>query len=302
LPDTSLSGSDQPPIRCNACDELGLRGAAGAFVARVRPRPGPFASWSDVDSDTDATAYFAYLDAMDAAAGIAATRLRTYELLDAAPGHRIVDVGAGTGTAALALASIVAPGGHVVGVDRSEAMVVEASRRRSDRTDCEFVVGDATALAFDDASFDGYRAERLYEHLADPALALAEARRVLRPGGRLVIAEPDWDAMIVDAPDKELTRQILAAVADCQTQPWIGRQLRRLLLDAGFADVSVEPRTSVMTNFGSRERGGMRVVASLAATSLGRARVDRWVAGVEERAAGGGLFAATTFFVAAATR
>jgi len=280
---------------------MSVRSRAGALVARARPR-GPFASWSEVDTDTDPAAYFAYLDAMDEAESIAAARRRSYELLGASAGAEILEVGAGTGTAAFALAALVAPDGRVVGVDRSEAMVAEALRRRGDRDGCEFVVGDATCLSFEDRSFDGYRAERVYEHIEEPAAALAEARRVLRPGGRIVITEPDWEAMIVDAPDKELTRRVLAGVADCQTQPWIGRQLQRLLSEAGFADVRTEARTNVSTGFGDRERGRMRLFASLAAASVGETRAERWIAGVEERARAGVFFAATTFFVASATR
>lgn len=103
-------------------------------------------------------------------------------LLDAADiglGQRVLDVCCGTG---LVAAAAVERGASVVGIDISEDMVAIAAAKSITAV---FGVGDAEALAFDDASFDGVICNFGLYHLPDPDRAIAEAARVLRPGGRL---------------------------------------------------------------------------------------------------------------------
>ncbi len=104
------------------------------------------------------------------------------------PGTRVLDVASGPGYVAAAAAD---RGAAVVGVDFSSEMVALARRRYAS---LEFVTGDAEALAFPDRSFDAVVINFGVLHLAQPDAAIAEARRVLRPGGRCaftVWATPD---------------------------------------------------------------------------------------------------------------
>ncbi|WP_369354781.1 hypothetical protein [Streptomyces sp. cg2] len=74
----------------------------------------------------------------------------------------------------------------------------------------------------------------------------AEVRRVLRPGGRLVMAEPDWDSLAIDHPDLGVSRAYTRHLTDrIVRNAVVGRQLQRLALQAGFAVTSVAPATSV---------------------------------------------------------
>jgi SAM-dependent methyltransferase len=105
-------------------------------------------------------------------------------LLDAAEvakGSRVLDVATGPGYVAAAAAK---RGAKVTGVDFSRTMV---ERARRDYPALESAEGDAEALAFADASFDAVLMNYGLLHLARPDQALAEARRVLRPGGRLAV-------------------------------------------------------------------------------------------------------------------
>jgi ubiquinone/menaquinone biosynthesis C-methylase UbiE len=99
-------------------------------------------------------------------------------------GERALDVGAGAGALAFALAPLVA---EVVGVDREPELLARARHRAP--ANVTFVEGDATALPFEDASFDLVGTLRTLHHVHRPELAVAELARVLRPGGRALVID-----------------------------------------------------------------------------------------------------------------
>jgi SAM-dependent methyltransferase len=74
-----------------------------------------------------------------------------------------------------------------------------------------FRVADATALPFPDASFDGAVSVQVFEYVKDIAAALSEVYRVLRPGGRAVIVDTDWDSIAWNASDRVLMQRVLRA-------------------------------------------------------------------------------------------
>jgi SAM-dependent methyltransferase len=101
------------------------------------------------------------------------------QALAGAPGRRLADVGGGTGNYALALAG---EGWRAVVADRSEPMLAHAAAKGLDT-----VRADATRLPFADESFDAAMLVSMLHHVDEPERALAEARRVLRPRGRLAV-------------------------------------------------------------------------------------------------------------------
>lgn len=125
-------------------------------------------AWSDVDRSPAASQFVQYLDIVTGLSSSQEYKRRTYALLQAGPGHRILDVGCGTGDDVRASAAIVGPSGHVTGVDSSTVMIAEAQQRSGALgLRVEFRVGDAHALDFPDNIFDGARADRTLQHLAD---------------------------------------------------------------------------------------------------------------------------------------
>lgn len=138
-------------------------------------------------------------------------RIATTRAIAPRTGMRILDLAAGTGTSSAALA---AHGAHVVAADFSEGMLEEGRRRHAGNDLIEFVWADATALPFDDDSFDAATISYGLRNVSDPRKALAEMRRVVRPGGHVLIAEFSTPpSALVRGPYAFYGRHVLPRVA-----------------------------------------------------------------------------------------
>ncbi|BDU06727.1 methyltransferase domain-containing protein [Nocardia cyriacigeorgica] len=226
----------------------------------------------------------AVLDAIDAQPMSVELRTRSYEMLGDLTGRTVVDVGCGGGRA---VAELAERGARAIGVDHDPEMIAVAVRRWPAG---EFRVGDACELPLATGSMAGYRADKVLHTLADPVRAVAEARRVLAPGGRAVLLGQDWDTVVIDSDDPQTTRRLVHAKADTLPSPRIARRYRNLLLDAGFTDPVVEVHTSVFT-----DDTALAVVRRISDE-------QGWLAEQAERARTNRIFVAVPMFVAAARR
>ena len=154
---------------------------------------------------------------------------------------RVLDVGCGPGTITVDLACRV-PRGDVIGLDAA-GDVLEAARQeagRQGRPNVRFEAGDVYHLAFADATFDVVHAHQVLQHLADPVAALAEMRRVCRPGGLVAARDSDYGGMLWFPYDPELSewRALYEDVGRAVGgEPDAGRRMLSWALAAGFADV-----------------------------------------------------------------
>jgi ubiquinone/menaquinone biosynthesis C-methylase UbiE len=236
------------------------------------------------------------LDAAEALPGAALLRARSYQLLRLPPGATVVDVGCGTARAVAELAEHAA---HAIGVDLDPAMLA-AARRRFPGIDVR--AADVTELPLGDAQAQGYRADKVYHVLPDPHAALAEARRVLVPGGRIALLGQDWDTLVIDSDQPELTRRIVHARADTIPHPRIARAYRNLLLDGGFHDVDVEVHTAVFTGPTMLPMIVGHATAARQAGAITGDEADNWISEQTRRSRDDRLLAAMPMFLAAATR
>ena len=173
---------------------------------------------------------------------------RMLERLDPSRGDTILDVAAGTGVVGFSAAGMVGETGRVIISDFADAMVDSAAKRAEqlgfENVECRVL--DAEQLDLPDDSIDGVVCRWGYMLMADPAAALRETRRVLRPGGRAACAvfsgpeENPWAALPSSVlqqqghiPPPEPGMPGILALADRE-------RLRRLFTQAGFADPDVE--------------------------------------------------------------
>jgi ubiquinone/menaquinone biosynthesis C-methylase UbiE len=161
------------------------------------------------------------------------------ELSGARAGDRVLDVGCGTGFLARRLAAAVGGdavagrGGQVVGIDASPDMIEHARASAvSAGAELTFAVGVAEALDFGDAEFDVVTSSLMLHHLPSDLRhqALSEMHRVLRPGGRVLVAD-------FRPPNSRLARRALSAVTGAGMQNQPVDDLPELFTRAGMLEV-----------------------------------------------------------------
>lgn len=157
---------------------------------------------------------------------------------------RLLDLGCGPGTITIGLAQ-AASAVAVLGVDREGSQVAMArdAAQAAGVTNAQFEQGSAYELPLEDRSVDLVFAHAVFEHLALPQRALAEFGRVLRADGVVALASSDWSRALLD-PFNDDVKQALRGHYLLRHQaggdPFMGRVLPGLVLDAGYVDVQVQ--------------------------------------------------------------
>ena len=182
-----------------------------------------------------------------------------HEALGAATGDRVLDLGCGPGFYVAELLERVGPSGHVAGVDTSGPMLELAAARIGTRDNVELAAAPATALPFADDSFDGAISVQVLEYVDDVDQALAELHRVLRPGGRVVVWDVDWETVSMHSADAARMRRVLDAWDRHLVHRSLPATLTRRFRDAGFVDISLAGH-SFTTNELHRDAYGASMV------------------------------------------
>jgi ubiquinone/menaquinone biosynthesis C-methylase UbiE len=150
------------------------------------------------------------------------------------PGTRVVEVGCGSGAVTRALASQPGVAG-AVGVDPSPVFVAKARELGRELANLSFVEGDARALPLEDGSFDVLVFHTTLCHVPGPEVALAEAYRVLAPGGTLAVFDGDYATVTCANGDFDPLQACVDAAVDALVHDrWLARRLPALVRAAGF--------------------------------------------------------------------
>ncbi len=260
-------------------------------------------AFSQVD-ETDSGDFIERLDKMHTLSDFISYKQASFEAMHLKPDSVVADIGCGTGDDAARLASFV-PEGKATGVDLSAAMVAEASRRFSDVSNLSYVQAPADALPFADGELDALRADRVLIHVPDPAAAITEFLRVLKPGGRLVLSEPDMPGCWVSTAETLVSAFVGQAIATSCVHPYLPRDLGVMLRDMELDDVKHSAIAMVTEDF---ETINHACNFALVAAGLEKAgvlppeRVQAWWNEQQERAQTGRFCAGLNVMTASATK
>ncbi|MER7703606.1 methyltransferase domain-containing protein [Kitasatospora sp. NPDC097605] len=229
-------------------------------------------------------------------------------------GGCVVDLGCGRGPTLAAFARRL-PGARLIGFDRSAESVEAARGLLADHEGgAEIEVADlAEPLPLPDDSVDAVVSYNVLECLPDPAASLAEIARVLRPGGRAVVAHVDFDSLVIAGAGRDLDRRVCHAFTDDQ-QPWmdhvdgrIGRKLPGLVQDSPLLVERVHPLVTSSTELSGHARRRIEGIrhALTSAASEGRgtvslADIETWHEALQLAADHGRFFLAETAVVVTA--
>jgi SAM-dependent methyltransferase len=237
---------------------------------------------------------------------LAGMKRKSIEMLRLRPGAAVLEVGCGLGFDAEAMMESVAPSGRVVGIDTAPELIAQAIERTQPlNVRPEFRVGNALALDFADDSFDACRADRVLQHLLDPAAAVAEMVRVTRPGGRVGLLDPDWYTFAIAGGNVHVAQQLTTRKARLgNSQGDIGRRLPQLLLDAGCTDLAVDAEVLVLRDLGLADfLGNIRntLDAAIAGGEVAADAGEAWWDSARQLDARGGFVATINGVICAGT-
>jgi SAM-dependent methyltransferase len=259
------------------------------------------AAAEDDQSVAQMVALLDYQDALPSARRLHDWAIETAEIQ---PGDHVVDLGSGTGTMGLQLASLVAPvvsAGQVIGIEPNPHLrAVAVSRAKAAGvSNVSFVEGFAGTLPFDDSTIDFVWCERVLQHLAEPQSAINDIARVLRPGGRAVLLDSDYGTRIVSDLDPDLAAALSRASLGPIANPYAARHIPAQIHAAGL-DLEPDVGSSAFV-FSSEMLLRTQVLSrdaddAVESGGLTREVADAAVRAVHDAAERGLAFAAITVF------
>jgi ubiquinone/menaquinone biosynthesis C-methylase UbiE len=177
------------------------------------------------------------------------------EMMKPERGSITADLGCGLGFDVRRLARLVEPEGRAIGVDASLTLIESARAASEDFPAAEFIQADIQNLPFANGFLHSCKVDRTLQHVERPEAVLSEIFRTIKPGGRVVCADPDWGTFAIEASslgdtEHPVARQVAQLWSQDIRNPRIGRDLGKRLLEAGFVDLQVKQAVLSTSDFG----------------------------------------------------
>lgn len=225
---------------------------------------------------------------MAATRDLAQRRLAILHELSPRRGERVLETGCGAGLLLREIGLAVGPHGLAHGIDLSPDQIAAARCTTAEIPGVRAEEGDAARLDLPDAVFDAAVAAHVIEYLDAPHTALAEIRRVLKPGARFVCLATNWDSDFWHGPSSEIAAPVLAAWRAAVPWPNLPARLGPMLQAAGFGARRQVPLPVVNTALSEDLLAPWmaRLMAETAPPDAGRA----WLEAIAEADAAGELF------------
>ena len=237
---------------------------------------------------------------------VAAQRETFVSTLAPQPGELLLDVGSGPGFVVSRLADGVGPTGAVCGVEISEPLSAVARANCRHQPWAEIRHGNALQLPLPDDAFDAAISTQVLEYVADVDTAIAEMFRVVRPGGRVVIVDTDWDSIVWHSADPVRMNRILLAWEEHAPHARLPRTLAARLRRAGFRVDAQLVLPMFNPEFGEQTYSNRMIDLILpfvtAQAGIPLAIANQWAADLRESGARGDYFFSLNRYAFVATK
>lgn len=214
---------------------------------------------------------------------VVARRKKTLDVLNVKSGESVLDIGFGPGYFALDIAERVGATGKVSGIDNSESILAIAEATCAEKNNITLRLGDATKMPFSDGEFDAAIAVQVYAYVVEIQTALHELYRILRPGGRAVIADIDWGSLIWHSNNPERMTKFISHFCAHFPQPYLPRLLKPLLRKTGFKLHTIDSVVMLNTELDPYIIGLSKIFAQfIGNTGITSEEISVWEADLEE--------------------
>jgi arsenite methyltransferase len=209
---------------------------------------------------------------------LVAQRAQVRAALKLRSGEHVLEIGCGNGLLACEMAGEVGSRGRVDGVDLSSSMIATARDLCAQMPNTGFIAADAVDLPYEDASFDVATSVQCLCFVSDVSAALAEMRRVLKPGGRFVILDTDWDTLVWNSSKPDLMEKVMGNYKSIYADARLPRTLSKLLAAAGLELRTREQFAIVNWKYAADSYSGHQIgfTRAVAGTSFPSAVLDDW--------------------------
>lgn len=224
-------------------------------------------------------------------------RKQYFDLFSLNGGESVLDVGCGTGANAMALVNHLQGNCNVIGVDTSDPMLQIGARNLESfpHADCiRLQNAEAHKLPFSDGDFDAAMIIQVLEYSKEPIRMLQETKRVLKPGGRVFVADTDWDTIVWNSNLKERTREIVLGWSDHEADGWQGRKILEYLKRAGFTNLIGRTMTISESTFTEQSYSYLltRIIADylIRSEKMRPSDIDEWFNDLKSKAEAGHFY------------